>query len=122
MAEIKAPKHLHRATKKWYREVVAEWGLEEHHIRILIGACEAWDRGVQAREVIDREGLTYEDRFGAPRARPEIAVERDARISEPSEPRPARSLPRRRATKPPGGVTSSTLRPARRTESGNPRP
>ena len=81
MAEIKAPKHLHRATKKWYREVVAEWGLEEHHIRILIGACEAWDRGVQAREVIDREGLTYEDRFGAPRARPEIAVERDARIA-----------------------------------------
>ncbi len=81
MAEIKAPKHLARATRKWFRDVVGTWGLEEHHIRILIGACEAWDRGVQAREVIDREGLTFEDRFGAPRARPEIAVERDARIA-----------------------------------------
>ncbi len=81
MAEIKPPRHLNRATKKWFREVVAEWNLEEHHIRILIGACESWDRGVQAREVIAAEGLTYEDRFGAPRARPEVAIERDSRIA-----------------------------------------
>ncbi len=81
MTEIKAPKHLNRATKKWFREVVAEWNLEEHHVRILIGACEAFDRGVQAREVIAAEGLTYEDRFGAPRARPEVAIERDSRIA-----------------------------------------
>ena len=81
MAEIKAPKHLNRATKKWFREVAAEWGLEEHHVRILIGACEAWDRCTRAREVIDREGLNYLDRFGAPRARPEIAIERDSRIA-----------------------------------------
>ena len=81
MAEIKAPSHLARTTKKWFRAVVSVWGLEEHHVRILIGACEAWDRGVMAREVIDREGLTYLDRFDAPRARPEIAIERDSRIA-----------------------------------------
>ncbi len=81
MAEIKAPQHLHRATKKCFREVVGEWGLDEHHRRILIGACEAWDRCCAAREVIDREGLTYTDRFDAPRARPEIAIERDSRIA-----------------------------------------
>jgi hypothetical protein len=34
---------------------------------------------VQAREAL-KGGLTYEDRFGCPRARPEIAVERDSRI------------------------------------------
>ncbi len=81
MAEIKAPPHLARATKKWFREVVADWNLEEHHVRILIGACEAWDRCTKAREVIDDKGLTYEDRFGAPRARPEIAIERDSRTA-----------------------------------------
>ena len=81
MAEIKAPQHLARATKKWFREVVAEWGLEAHHARILIATCEAWDRCCQAREVIDREGLIFTDRFGAPRARPEIAIERDSRLA-----------------------------------------
>ena len=81
MTERRAPRHLHPATRKWFREVVSEWGLEEHHVRILIGACEAFDRCTQAREVIDREGLTYLDRFDAPRARPEIAVERDSRTA-----------------------------------------
>ena len=81
MAEIKAPQHLARATKKWFREVVAEWNLEEHHVRILVAACESWDRCTQAREVIDREDLTYEDRFGAPRARPEVGIERDNRLA-----------------------------------------
>ena len=83
MVEIKAPSHLARTTKKWFRTVVSDWGLEEHHVRILVGACEAWDRCAQAREVIDREGLTYLDRFDAPRARPEIAIERDSRIAFP---------------------------------------
>ena len=81
MAEIKAPRHLKRATKRWFREVVAEWGLEPHHVRILTVACEAFDRCCQAREVIDREGLIYLDRFDAPRARPEIGIERDSRLA-----------------------------------------
>jgi hypothetical protein len=34
-----------------------------------------------AREVLDKDGLTYTDRFGAPRARPEVAIERDSRIA-----------------------------------------
>ena len=78
----RAPKHLQPETRKWFRHVVSEWeDLEEHHIRILTVACEAFDRCCQAREVIDREGLTYLDRFGAPRARPEIGVERDSRLA-----------------------------------------
>ena len=81
LATIKAPKHLTRASKRWFREVVAEWELSEHHRLILIIAAESWDRLVQAREVIDREGLTFIDRFGAPRSRPEISIERDCRIA-----------------------------------------
>jgi phage terminase small subunit len=52
--------------------------LEEHHVRLLTLAATAWDRAAAAREVIDREGAVYVDRFGQPKARPEIAIERDA--------------------------------------------
>lgn len=77
----KAPSHLQPATRKWWLSVVKEWSLDEHHIRLLTLACEAWDRCAEAREVLQKEGLTYTDRFGQPAARPEIAVERDNRIA-----------------------------------------
>jgi phage terminase small subunit len=76
----KPPKHLQPATKRWFLQVVESYELEEHHLRLLTLAGESWDRCVAAREIIDREGLTFVDRFGCPRARPEIAIERDSKI------------------------------------------
>jgi hypothetical protein len=61
--------------------VVEEYELEPHHVKLLTLAAEAWDRCASARAVLDAEGLTYTDRFGAPRARPEVAIERDNRIA-----------------------------------------
>jgi hypothetical protein len=78
---IEPPSHLRPATGAWFAAVLADYELEEHHLRLLTLAGESWDRGQQAREVLDREGLTYTDRFGAPRIQPEVAVERDARIA-----------------------------------------
>jgi len=75
------PAHLQPATRKWWRSVQNEYVLQPHHRRLLSLAGEAWDRGQEAREILDREGLTYVDRFGSPRARPEVAVERDSRLS-----------------------------------------
>jgi P27 family predicted phage terminase small subunit len=77
----KAPKHLRAPTRRWWDEVVGEFDLESHHLRILQSAAEAWDRCQSAREVIDREGMTFDDRFGQPKPRPEIAIERDSRIA-----------------------------------------
>ena len=77
--KAKAPRHLAAATRRWWEQVHADYVLESHHVRLLTLAGEAWDRGVQAREAL-KKGLTYTDRFGCPRARPEIAVERDSRI------------------------------------------
>jgi phage terminase small subunit len=80
--------------------VVEGYELEEHHLRLLTLAGEAWDRAFTAREAIGKHGITYTDRFGAPRVRPEVAVERDARLAfarlvrelrldvEPDAPRP----------------------------------
>jgi len=76
-----APPHLRPETAGWWRSVVAEFELEPHHLRLLRLACEAWDRGQESREAIAEHGSVFVDRFGQPRARPEIAIERDSRIS-----------------------------------------
>ena len=75
------PKYLAAATRAWFAQVIADYDLEPHHLKLLTLAAEAWDRGVEAREAISTHGLTYTDRFGAPRSRPEIGVERDSRIA-----------------------------------------
>jgi hypothetical protein len=55
--------------------------LESHHLRLLVLAGEAWDRGQQARAAIAEHGPVYTDRFGQPTVRPEISIERDSRIA-----------------------------------------
>ena len=77
----RAPEHLAPATGKWWRSVLDDYELEPHHVRLLTLAAEAWDRTATARAVLDAEGLTYQDRFDAPRARPEVAIERDSRTA-----------------------------------------
>ncbi len=78
---LKPPDHLAPATGDWWRSVIDDYLLEPHHVRLLTLAAEAWDRNQTAREVIAATGLTYQDRFDAPRTRPEIAVERDTRLA-----------------------------------------
>jgi P27 family predicted phage terminase small subunit len=74
------PAHLTTETLEWWQSVVETFELEEHHLRLLTLAGEAWDRCQQAREALQVHGLVYTDRFGQPHSRPEIAIERDARI------------------------------------------
>jgi phage terminase small subunit len=75
------PNHLRPDTAAWWQAVAADYTLEAHHLRILTLAAESWDRGVEAREAIARHGTVYVDRFDQPRARPEVAIERDSRIA-----------------------------------------
>lgn len=76
-----APTHLRRPTAAWWVSVMRDYELEEHHERLLTFAAQAWDRAEEARELLEAEGITYTDRFGAPRAHPANAVERDNRLS-----------------------------------------
>ena len=101
----KPPNHLSLATRRWFEGVVSDYHLESHHIRLLTLACEAWDRGQEARAALAANGLTFVDSRGNPRARPEVAIERDSRLAfarlvrelaldadpgTPGEPRPPR--------------------------------
>jgi hypothetical protein len=74
------PGHLSDAIKAWWRQVVTEYDLEAHELLVLQAAAEAWDRCEEARLAIAEHGLTYEGPHG-PRPRPEVAIERDARIA-----------------------------------------
>jgi len=74
------PKHLTASTRRWFANVVAEYQLEEHHIKLLTLAAEAWDRAQEARAILGKEGLTYLNRHNEPTPRPEISVERDSAI------------------------------------------
>lgn len=77
----KPPGHLSKQGKDWWLWVTNEFELEEHHFKLLTAACESWDRTQQARRRLKKYGLTYQDRFGAPRARPEVSIERDNRLA-----------------------------------------
>jgi hypothetical protein len=72
----RAPEHLEPATRAWWERVVADWALDDHHVRLLTLAAESWDRCAAGRQVLGKLGLSYVDRFGAPRTRPEVAIER----------------------------------------------
>ena len=78
---VKPPAHLSKESGEWFSRIVVEYALESHHIKLLTLACEAWDRCCEARHAIEKNGLTYIDRFEQPRSRPEVAVERDSRLS-----------------------------------------
>ena len=76
----KPPAHLSPSSKTWWRGVVAEWVLDEHHLHLLRLAAESLDMGAQARRALHEHGFTFDDRFGLPRPRPEVAIVRDSRL------------------------------------------
>src|SRR4051812_66985 len=73
------PSHLRPETAAWWSRVVADWTLEEHHVRLLTLAAEAYDRTIEARECLAKHGLTFDTPSG-PKLRPETIVEKDSRI------------------------------------------
>ncbi len=75
------PRHLKADTRAWWASVVSTFELDRHHLAVLTAACEALDRGNEARERVTKDGAIYLTRFGEPRAHPSVAIERDARIS-----------------------------------------
>lgn len=73
------PKHLSAESKKLWKHLLTEFEFEPHHLVTLTDALEFHDRAIAARKVIDKKGQVYEDRFGQPKPRPEVAIERDSK-------------------------------------------
>ncbi len=81
MNAIENPKHLEPDTAAWWSSVMVEYDLEPHHVRLLTLAAEAFDAAQEAREVLVTEGKVYVDRFGQPKPRPEVSIQRDSAIA-----------------------------------------
>ena len=81
MTKKQAPTHLNADTRRWWASVVETYQLDPHHLKLLSLCGESWDRCEQARKAIRKHGLVFTDRLGTPRARPEVAIERDARLA-----------------------------------------
>jgi P27 family predicted phage terminase small subunit len=77
----RAPEFLRPATRRWWASVVAAWELEDHHIKLLTLAAQAWDRCEQARQEIERDGLTTPTRDGGRKRHPAVAIESECRIA-----------------------------------------
>jgi phage terminase small subunit len=75
------PAHLSPETKDWWNDILEAHPLASHELRSLQAAGEAWDRCQQARVALAEHGLVYTDAKGMVRARPEVAIERDARVA-----------------------------------------
>ena len=71
----RAPTHLSRGARRWWRAVIEGYELETHHLVILTAAAEAWDRKEQARGLIAEEGIVIKDVSGEPVANPAVHVE-----------------------------------------------
>ena len=78
-AESTPPAHLSADTKSFWREVVEGYELDTHHVRLLLGCCEAWDRAETARREVKRAGMFYSDRFDCPKVHPGCDLERKSR-------------------------------------------
>jgi P27 family predicted phage terminase small subunit len=96
------PDHLSASAKAWWNEVCAEYVLRPHHLKILECAADAWDRMVQARELLHREGLLSSTAAGDAKGHPAAVIERDNRaafmaalreLDLDSEPRPSDKRP-----------------------------
>ena len=77
----KAPAYLSKETRKWYGQILTEFRLEPHHVRLLVLACEAWDEKESARATVAKSGASYVDRYGQPREHPAVGTGRQARIA-----------------------------------------
>ena len=78
------PAHLRADSQKWFQEVVGTFQLEEHHVKLLIGACEALDVAEAAREAIAADGAYIRNRFNEVRKHPALGVQRDAMTTSDS--------------------------------------
>jgi P27 family predicted phage terminase small subunit len=74
------PDHLSEAMRAWWQQVVAEFDLDPHHLKLLEAAADAWDRMASARAAVIAEGLTVTTKHGV-KKHPAVDIERDSRIA-----------------------------------------
>ena len=74
------PAHLSERSRELWRAIVPDRALSPGRVALLQAALEALDRADQAREILDREGLTITTKStGMVHVHPLVKVERENR-------------------------------------------
>ena len=71
----RAPKNLTNESKRFWIDTVKAYELEAHHLKILEAACRCWDRVVEAREQVDKDGAYFLDRYSQHKPHPALDIE-----------------------------------------------
>lgn len=79
MNDPEPPRHLSSESRELWRELTDTYDFDPQDLKTLRLALESLDRCNMARRAIRREGMTWTDRLGNVRPRPEVAIERDAK-------------------------------------------
>ena len=79
MRRSDAPRHLSKESKKIWKELNNEFGLDRSFKVILKTALEAYDRLTEARKQIDEEGITVTTPTGYSKEHPALKVEKQSR-------------------------------------------
>lgn len=74
-----APRGLSNRARGLWKQILSDYELTGHELALLEEALRSLDRADQARHEVDRDGLTFRDRFGQLRPHPALGIERDLR-------------------------------------------
>lgn len=77
----RAPSHLSKEAKSWWRKINQGWELDDSALLILQAGLESFGRMKEAQKLIEEKGLTITDRFGTEKENPAIGIERKSRDS-----------------------------------------
>ena len=72
--------HLKPESRKFFKAISKNYtDFEDHHLKILLKACECLDRITEAQEAVKTDGAFYLDK-GKPKAHPGLKEEKDNKI------------------------------------------
>jgi phage terminase small subunit len=76
----RAPAHLSPASRRLWRQVVADYELAHHEVPILAAALSFLDRAEAARRILDVEGIIVAG-LHSPRVHPCVSIERSSALA-----------------------------------------
>jgi P27 family predicted phage terminase small subunit len=81
--DSRPPEHLSLEAKRTWKALLAEWPSigDVAGLRILRVALESFDRAQEARQTMDKDGMTVVDKFGQTKPHPLLPIERDSRAA-----------------------------------------
>jgi phage terminase small subunit len=79
MRRVQTPPGLRPPTRRWFRDVIARWQLEQHHERLLALAARAYDEAEAAESAYRHEGMVVRQPSGRLAPHPGIAIAAEAR-------------------------------------------